>query len=979
MRADACYKATMVQRTDSEIRSVPGKLKRPDVILIGSTEVLPATGEIFRGGETVLLGRRALAVLLALAEADGEMVSTETLMRSVWAGSIVEHNTLQSHVSMLRKALGPDRDRLQTYSGRGYRLTTRPPAALPAPSMSGDSASYSAQGPGHTLGATDNLPTSPSRLIGREAQVASLLSLLRSGGVITLTGPGGIGKTRLGLEAARRARGAFPGGIFFVDLAAVSTASEVVTAVLSSIGTQRHFHASIEDRVRGLGQLATLVVIDNCEHVVEAAARVVETIVRSNESTVVLATSREPLRSEGEYVFRVPGLDLPASGTLGPSALLACDSVKLFIDRSAIGRERLAMREVLAVDIAQICCRLDGNPLAIELAAARADSIGIEEFSLRLDDCLSILVDGKRTALPRHQTLRATLEWSHGLLTDDERKVFHRLAVFAGGFTLSAACRVVPGDEFSESEVLDILSSLVSKSLVATDADPTRRRYRLLETSRAYAHEQLVASGELGRVARAHARYYTELLDTSDIRTSIAINEFARDRFRPEIDNARAALNWAFSPAGDAQAGFALASVTVILIYELLLLEECAAVASRALAAVDDRPGIPRMMELRVRTSLAASLVYLHGPTAATVAAWNDVLAISRELHESGYELRALWGLWTCSTYAGMPALAMRHAEEFRSVELSRGTEARKSAERIIGIAHHFLGNHSAARHHLDLFISQYQHGSQSIPHATLIDHATLARATLARALWFSGFVDRARDAMEIAITEALAAEDPVAICYVAVECALPISTLLHDTVAARQYLLVLRSASQKHGSMFWKLLDQCYAALLDADAELDFDALTRIRRGVEGLHELAFDCYSVDLRNRFAHLLHRAGRIDEALAFTNRTVEHARETAERLWEPELLRTRAWLTIESGAPDAERLAQADLQAALDLARAQGSLSLELRAATQMAKLLAARGQRAQAQGLLQTVCDRFVEGRQWRDLQEARAVAASLS
>jgi predicted ATPase/DNA-binding winged helix-turn-helix (wHTH) protein len=968
----------MDQRTDTEIRTDPDEFGRPEVILIGSTEVSSATGEIFRGGETGLLGRRALAVLVALAEADGEMVATETLMRSVWPGSIVEHNTLQSHVSMLRKALGPDRDRLETYSGRGYRLRTRLPVSAPASSRPGDPTSPASTRAGSVPGASDNLPTSPSQLIGREAQVASLRSLLRRGSVVTLTGPGGIGKTRLGLETARRSRGEFPGGVFFVDLAAVSTGSEVMTAVLSSIGTQRHFHASIEDRVKGLGQSGALVVMDNCEHVVEVAARVAETIVRSNEAAVVLATSREPLRAEGEYVFRVPGLDLPASGTLGPSALLACDSVKLFMDRSTIGRERLAMREVLAVDIAQICCRLDGNPLAIELAAARADSIGIEEFAMRLDDCLSILVDGRRTALPRHQTLRATLEWSYGLLTRDERKVFHRLAVFAGGFTLSAACRVVRGDEFSESDVLDLLSSLVNKSLVATDADPARRRYRLLETSRAYALEQLTASGEFDGVARAHTRYYTELLDTSDIRTSVAINEFARDRFRPEIDNARAALNWAFSPAGDAQAGFGLASVTVILMYELLLLEECAAVASRALAAMAGRAGTQRMMELRVRTSLAASLVYLRGPVSSTVAAWNSVLSIARELHEAGYELRALWGLWTCRTYAGMPALALRHAQEYASIEQSTPIDVRKSGDRIIGIAHHYLGNHAAARRHLELFISQYQHGSQSVPHATLIDHATLARATLARVLLFCGSLDRARDAAEIAIKEALAAEDPVAICYVAVECALPISTLLQDTTAARRYLMVLRSASEKHGSMFWKLLDQCYQALLDTDGEVDFDALMRLRRGIEGLHDLAFDTYSIDLRNRFAHLLHRVGRIDEALAFANRTLEHARARAEHLWEPELLRTRAWLTIESGGPAADRDAHADLQLALELARAQGALPLELRAATQMAKLLAARGQRAQAQDLLQHVCGRFTEGRQWRDLQEAWALAASL-
>ena len=987
------------QKPDLQPRSQD--LDRPilDVLCIGSSEVRPATGELVRDGRVVLLGRRALSLLMALAGADNEMVSNETLLKQVWAGSVVEQNTLQWHISSLRKALGPDRDHLKTFSGRGYKLKVgmeKPGSGASQGDLPRAHAGAGLRSPPHSTSA--NLPSSPYALLGREATLVVLLPLLEQRGVITLTGPGGIGKTQLGLEAARRSQSNFPGGIFFVDLATVVGANDVITVVISSIGTELNFHASIEDRVKGLGRQSALVVLDNCEHVIDAAAAVAETIVKSNGVVTVLATSREPLRIGREHVFRVPPLGLPPAEANGPLSLLECGATQLFLGRSAVGRARLAEDTTVGAAIANICRRLDGNPLAIELAAARADSIGIEEVAVRLDDCLSILVDGRRTALPRHQTLRATLAWSYGLLSENERALFRRLAVFSGGFTLAAACRVASGGDFPESAVVDLMSGLVNKSLVAADAESKRSRYRLLETTRAYALEQLTASGESRTVAATHLRYYIELFDISGVPSTAmhgfvlerfrpetgvpiltAMHEFALERFRPEIDNARAALNWAFSEAGEPEIGFVLASFATPLMYEQLLLEECAATASRALAAVASRSGIQRMMELRIQTSLAASLVYLRGPSAPTIAVWNDVLVTSQELHEVSYEVRALWGLWTCCLYAGLPALAMQHAEEYRRVSESQPAERNlpRFADRIVGIAHHYLGNHAATRRHLELFISRYQHGNKFL-WGNMIDHATLARATLARTLWFAGLVERASDLMEMAVTEALADNNPLAICYVTVECALPVSLLLHDAAAARRYLVILRSASHRHGSMFWKLLEQCYAALLEAHGQVDYDTLTALRRGIEGLHALAFDTYSIDLRNRLAHLLHRTGRVDEALALTNRTLERLRETAERVWEPEILTTRAWLTLESGAPGAEDDARSDLRSALELARAQGALSLELRAAVQMASLMGRRGQGVEARRFLEEVCDRFSEGLQAPDMQDARALAASL-
>jgi non-specific serine/threonine protein kinase len=436
----------------------------------------------------------------------GELVTKDELMDRVWPGAIVEENKLQVHISAVRKALGPDRGTLKTSFGRGYRLVgdwTVRKESTPADSVVLDPTRMPVQ-PFLT-----NVPAAWSELVGRTAAVQQLHDFLSAYRMITLTGPGGIGKTVLALELARSLLPAFHGDCWLVDVVSLSDPSLVpsmVAAVLGlELGGDEISPASV---ARAIGARKLFLVLDNCEHVVDAAAKLAETIVRMCPHAYVLATSREVLRIEGEHVYRVPPLDVPPQHEEEPGSILGHSAVQLFMARTrALHSDFSPHRTNLRV-IAAICRRLDGIPLAIEFAAARAATLGLQQVVSRLEDRFALLAGGRRTALPRHQTLRATLDWSYELLPEPERCLLRRLGVFARGFTLEAANAVMSDQGYTTSVVLNEIANLVAKSLVTLDGSEPTGRWRLLETIRAYALEKLAESGEGEHVARQRVELF---------------------------------------------------------------------------------------------------------------------------------------------------------------------------------------------------------------------------------------------------------------------------------------------------------------------------------------------------------------------------------------------------------------------------------------------------------------------------------------
>jgi non-specific serine/threonine protein kinase len=442
-------------------------------------EVDLARRELRARGVPVPIGGRAFEIVEILVESAGELVTKNDLMSRVWPGAIIEENTLQVHIYAIRKALGSDRGMLKTASGRGYRLFGNWTIQQNAHA----SAEIIDLGPMHRRAKPfqNNLPAAASDLVGRTIAVQRLRDLLSAYRVVTLTGPGGIGKTRLALEVARGLSPSFQGDVRLVELVSLSDPGLVPSAVANGLGLKLGGdEISAESVARAIGAQKLLIVLDNCEHVIDAAAKLAETVVRMCSRTTILATSREILKIEGEYVYRVPPLDVPPQDE-EPCNILAHSAVQLFVATTRAWQSDFLPDGENLPAIAAICRRLDGIPLAIDFAATRVATLGLQQVAAGLDDRFGMLTGGRRTALPRHQTLRATLDWSYELLPLSEQGLLRHLAVFPAGFTLEAATAVMSNTDTPAVE--EGIANLVAKSLVTLDRSVPVDRWRLLRRS----------------------------------------------------------------------------------------------------------------------------------------------------------------------------------------------------------------------------------------------------------------------------------------------------------------------------------------------------------------------------------------------------------------------------------------------------------------------------------------------------------------
>jgi len=502
-------------------------------------------------GEPSKLGARAIDVLIALAQRRTRVVGKDELFDLVWPGLVVEENNLQQHVSALRKLLGAQA--ISTVPGRGYQFiaAVEDDAAQPLP------AADAAPRP------RDNLPAVLPPLLGRTADVAEVRARLAAATPVTIVGPGGIGKTRLALAVAQMLRDSFDGGVWIVDLTPIDDPAQVAAAVAHTLAIDAPEARLTATIAAALRAPPLLLVLDNCEHLLAGVADLVTAIAAQAPKSRVLATSREPLRLPGEQVIRLAPLALPMPGEdiAAEAPEDRPGAVQLFDARARAADRRFALTAANAGLVGDICRRLDGLPLAIELAAARLPLLGLAALRDRLDDQLRLLTSGPRTAPWRQQTLRAALDWSHGLLSADEQRVFRRLAVFVGGFSLPLVEQVTADDGDDAWATLELLGQLVDKSLVVVEGEAPR--YRLLETTRSFALERLAQSGEEAAIRRRHARAMRDSLVAFD---AAVMREPRFDRLyrelEPELENIRAALAWAAGGEGDLQLAIGIAALS---------------------------------------------------------------------------------------------------------------------------------------------------------------------------------------------------------------------------------------------------------------------------------------------------------------------------------------------------------------------------------------------------------------------------------
>jgi non-specific serine/threonine protein kinase len=504
----------------------------------GRFEVRPAHRNLCVDGRPVPLGSRAFDLLVTLIERRDRVVPGDELVELIWPGLVVEENNLRQQVAALRRVLGAEA--IATVAGRGYRFTP----TLDADAVAVDEPSASARG-----GAPHNLPLNLPRLIGRESDLAAATQRLRETHLLTLVGAGGVGKTRLAIELAGSNPHACRHGTWLVELAPLSDPARVPQAVASALDVHEEPGRALQHTLLdALRQRELLIVLDNCEHLIEACARWCEEVLRTCASVRILATSREALGITGETTWRVPSLRAARpEASEAPDVLADYAATRLFVERAAAVSPGFALTPDNAAAVARICHQLDGMPLALELAAARVSAMRVQQVAERLSDRFALLTRGSRTALRRHQTLRALIEWSHELLSEPERVLLRRLSVFAGGWTLEAAGAVCGGEGLPADDVMETLSLLVEKSMVLADDEAAEPRYRMLETIRQYARERLLQAGEELLVGDRHLVHFVRFAEEAEPQFYHPDQLRWYARVDDELENLRAALNWSLA------------------------------------------------------------------------------------------------------------------------------------------------------------------------------------------------------------------------------------------------------------------------------------------------------------------------------------------------------------------------------------------------------------------------------------------------
>ena len=944
----------------------PPRLREFDCALrFGRFSLDPARKLLLNDGRAVRLGGRALDLLIALVTRAGEVVTHEALFAQVWPHTVVVESSVRVHMSALRKALGDGVDGayyIASLPGRGYKFVmavTAEDRLLDAPTAEAPLAAgcvpATSQAPGHAL------PPRLCSVVGREAALAALSVKLQHRRLLTIVGSGGIGKTTVALALAEAVAGRHAEGALFVDLAPLDDPALVPAALAAAIGVPVPAQSSWPTLEATLSTRDLLIVLDNCEHLIAAAATLVERVLRAAPRVRIVTTSREPLEAESETVHRLETLAMPpADAVLGIDDALVFPALRLFVERATASADDFQLAPGNLGAIVRLCRHLDGVPLAIELAAARVGSLGIHALAERLDDVFRLLRRGRRTVMPRHRTLQALLDWSHGLLDDHERRVLYRLSAFRSSFTLEAAAQLASCDRISTGQVMACVLDLVARSLIEHEPGDGPR-YRLLFIERLYAWERLMADDDAREIGCRHAACIRDLLACANLELAdqrVTVPSW-RAKHRTMVADIRAALEWTEGPGGDRLLGAEIVAESGRLLLELGLNDELLERGLDALAAVRASGCAWPQIELRLLTLVCAlgGQSLLEGREVPTgFPAQLDELA--QRVGSPMQRLSALQAqcvnTFGNGDYPRVIDLAARFETMLPTPDDPAGTEARLIGRRFRALGQHYLGGHGIAWTESEYLLEHASAPDRGRPYAQQPVQVSMGMLQ-ARVLWLQGRADLALQ-RALDVLDPAEGAHPFSLSQTLALAVIPILLWRGDDERALSFLARLVDHDLAHLQSFWLAWCDSYCRVLELRG-LDVAPL-RLRLGSGWSRVTAMQS---DMLGTLVSDLVGPAQLARVEAGTVGWCA-----------PEILRVHGerLMTVHSQPAQAEGV----LQRALDLARRQGARAWELRAASSVAALWQATGRRDTARRLLVDTLAGFDEGLDCADVRRARAL-----
>ncbi len=955
----------MLQKNTTPTPTVRSK----EIILFGPFRLVVSERLLTNGSVPVDVSARSFDILTALLSKPTEVISREDLIDQVWPGIAVEESNLRVHIAKLRKTLGDGKDGvryIETVAGRGYCFVApvvRSDEQIDSPNKPIPFCQY-------------DLP-SRTTMIGREDDLRKLAARLMADRFVSIVGSGGVGKTTLAIAIGHHLMLDFAGGVLFVDLSMISDPNLVATVIASTLGLAVQSDDATPSLVAYLRHKRILLILDTCEHLIEAVAAFASIMFKSASQAHILVTSRESLQVDGENVYRLDSLECaPDCEGLTAAVAMTFPAIQLFLDRARASGAQLEFGDGEAAIVASMCRKLDGVALAIELAARRIEAYGLLQTAALLDEKLTLLWTGPRSAPPRQRTLKATLDWSYRLLSEVESVVLCRLAVFAGIFTMDAALEIASSATVDRSLVLGTVESLVAKSMIATCPAGGIMRYRLLDTTRDYARESRAYHAEFADVSACHANYYRQWLEQSGLDWP-TLSAAQRASHLIALNNVRAGLEWCFGVNGNAEIGVELAAVAVPVFLTMSLLPECHRWSERAIRALDET-SFGGSQEMHLQAGLGHSSMQMWGESDAAHLALNRSLAIAEERGEVVHQAGLLGVLHTLHLRGADFKTALEYARRCRALaETVDDPAAITLAHSILGRSLLISGDLGGARVEFEALLPVRSRSRQTHSNYLAYTWHYRTNSVLARTLWLQGFPAQAVERAEQTIKDAELTDNSVSLATVLAWVS-AVFLWTGDLQSAGQYIESCIVLAKSHSLKPLVAIGQARKAelaILRGDAKTGVE---KLRESIEEIRAVRFELIVPEFEISLVQGLAALGRFAEAIELIKQTIQRTEISGDALFMAEMLRIKGRLFLSKPGPNIDDAKLCFMQS-LELSRRQGARGWELRAASDLASLFASEGQPERGRAVLQPVFEQFVEGFETADLTTAKTLLSLLS